>query len=81
MLRDWHWNWSTFYYYRKHFSYLYAVYKTHRKLLRYIFNIIFFVIFLNKDQRLKNFASASGLINAMLGKKSWYRFKSSDQEN
>ena len=25
MLRNWHWMWSTFYYYRKHYSYFYAV--------------------------------------------------------
>ena len=47
MSRNWHWMWSTFYYYRKHYSYLYAVYKTYGKLFRSIFNTLLFIILLN----------------------------------
>ena len=83
MLRNWHWMWSTFYYYRKHYSYLYAVYKTYGKLFRSLFNTLLFIILLNKKKRTIYYARAFGIINAMLGKKSWYRIKSlfSDQES
>ena len=83
MLRNWHWMWSTFYYYRKHYSYLYAVNKTYGKLFRSIFNTLLFMILLNKKKRTIYYARAFGIINAMLGKKSWYRIDSlfSDQES
>ena len=81
--RNWHWMWSTFYYYRKYSGYLYAVYKTFRKLFRSIFNMFFFTIFYNKKKRAIYYARAFGIINAMLGKKSWYRVNIlfSDQES
>ena len=83
MLRNWHWMWSTFYYHRKHYSYLYAVYKTYGKLFRSIFNTLLFIILFNKKRRNVYYARALGIINGMLGKKSWYRIESlfSDQES
>ena len=83
MLRNWHWMWSTFYYYKKYNGYLYAVYKTYGKFFRSILNMLLFTILFNKKQRTIYFARAFGIINAMLGKKSWYRVKSnsSDLEN
>ena len=76
MLRNWHWMWSTFYYYKKYNGYLYAVYKTYGKFFRSILNILLFTILFNKKQRTIYIARAFGIINAMLGKKSWYRDKS-----
>ena len=83
MLRNWHWMWSTIYYHRKHYSYLYAVYKTYGKLFRSIFNTLLFIILFNKKKRNVYYARALGIINGMLGKKSWYRIESlfSDQES
>jgi len=83
IFRDWHFMWSTFYYYKKYYGYLYAVYKTYGKLFRSIFNMVLFAILFNKKQRTIYYGRTFGIINAMLGKKSWYRVKSliSDQES
>jgi GT2 family glycosyltransferase len=83
VFKDWHFMWSTFYYYKKYYGYFYAVYKTYGKLFRSIFNMILFTILFNKKKRTIYYARTFGIINAMLGKKSWYRVKSllNDQEN
>jgi GT2 family glycosyltransferase len=83
MFKDWHLMWSTFYYYKKYYGYSYAVYKTYGKLFRSIFNMILFTILFNKKKRTIFYARTLGIINGMLGKKSWYRVKSltNDQEN
>ncbi len=75
MLRNWHWMWSTFYYHQKYYGYFYAVYKTYGKLFRSIFKMILFTIIFNKKKRKIYFARIYGIINAMLGQKSWYRIK------
>ena len=83
IFRDWHFMWSTFYYYKKYYGYFYAVYKTYGKLFRSIFNMILFTILFDKKKKTVYYAKAFGLLNAMLGKKSWYRVKSlfNDQES
>ena len=83
IFRDWHFMWSTFYYYKKYYGYFYAVYKTYGKLFRSIFNMILFTILFDKKKSTFYYGRAFGLLNAMLGKTSWYRVKSlfSDQEN
>ena len=72
-LRNWHWMWSIFYYHRKYYGYLYAVYKNYGKLFRSIFNMILFTILFNKEKRTIYYARTFGILNAMLGRKSWYR--------
>ncbi len=83
IFKDWHFMWSTFYYYKKYYGYFYAVYKTYGKLFRSIFKMVLFTILFNKKKRTMYYARTFGIINAMLGKKSWYRVKSllNDQEN
>ncbi len=78
MLRNWHWMWSTFYYHKKYYGYLYAVYKTYGKLFRSIFKMILFSILFNKKKKTIYSARALGILSAMLGKKSSYRIKSNN---
>ena len=73
MLRNWHWMWSTFYYQKKYYGHLYAVYKNYGKLFRSMFNLFLYTILFNSQKRKIYYARTSGAINAMLGKKSWYR--------
>jgi GT2 family glycosyltransferase len=73
ILRNWHWMWSTFYYHKKYYGHLYAVYKNYGKLFRSIFNLFLYTILFNTKNRKIYSARTSGLLNAMLGKKSWYR--------
>jgi len=73
MLRNWHWMWSTFYYHKKYYGHLYAVYKNYGKLFRSLFNMFLYTFLFNTKNRKIYSARTLGLLNAMLGKKSWYR--------
>ena len=76
--------WSTFYYFKKQYGYFYAVRKTYGKLFRSLFKMILFTILFNRFKRTIYYARFFGIINSMLGRKSWYRVKSlepNDQEN
>ena len=73
MLRNWHWMWSNFYYHKKYYGYLYAVYKNFRKFFNSVFNLFLYTILFNVEKRKIYYAKTSGTLNAMLGKKSWYR--------
>jgi|TARA_B110000503_G_scaffold136900_1_gene220147 N-acetylglucosaminyl-diphospho-decaprenol L-rhamnosyltransferase len=72
-LREWHWMWSTFYFYRKNYGYLFAIKKTIGKLLRSFFKAIFYTIILNKRMKSKYISRFNGLLNSIAGKKSSYR--------
>ncbi len=73
--RNWHWMWSTFYYNRKHYGYFYSLFKISGKLLSSLINLIFFSIIFKNEKRKIYFQRFSGLINSILGRKSWYRPK------
>ena len=73
MLRNWHWVWSNFYYHKKYYGYLYAVYKNFRKFFNSVFNLFLYTILFNVEKIKIYYAKTSGTLNAMLGKKSWYR--------
>jgi GT2 family glycosyltransferase len=76
MMRSWHWMWSTFYYHKKHSSYLNAFSLMYGKLVRAFFKMIIFSLFYNKKKQKMYYARLSGLFSAMIGKKSSYRIKS-----
>jgi N-acetylglucosaminyl-diphospho-decaprenol L-rhamnosyltransferase len=72
-LRNWHLMWSSFYYNKKNYSYNYA-FKLHIiSLIKSIFKVIFFAIFLNKHHCTKHLYRFLGLFNAMIGKSSSFR--------
>ena len=73
--RNWHWMWSTFYYNRKHYGYFFSLLKTSGKLFSSLINLIFFSIIFKNEKRKIYFQRFSGLINSILGRKSWYRPK------
>ena len=72
-LKDWHYMWSSFYFYRKNYSYIYAFNKFFGKFLSSFFKIIFYSIILQKINRDKYLYRFLGLINSILGKSSSYR--------
>jgi N-acetylglucosaminyl-diphospho-decaprenol L-rhamnosyltransferase len=71
--RNWHWMWSSFYYNKKYNGYVLAVIKSVPKLLTSIIKVIFYFVIFQRKRRLIYFHRLSGLINSILGKKSWYR--------
>ncbi len=73
--RNWHWMWSTFYFYKKHYGYSIAMIKILPKLFS---SSIKFVIFFITFQKYKSEIykhRLSGIINSVLLRKSWYRPK------
>ena len=76
MFRNWHWMWSSFYYYKKHNNYFYALFKMSGKFIKSIFKTIVFSIFYNKKKQTMYFARFYGLLCSFLGIKSFYRVKS-----
>ena len=76
MFRNWHWMWSTFYYHKKHYNYFYALVKISGKLVRSFFKMIIYTINYDKKKQTMYYARFLGIINSMIGRKSWYRVKS-----
>ena len=73
--RNWHWMWSSFYYNKKYYGFVISFLKIIPKILKSLFKMLFYSIFFNKIKRSIYFNRLSGLINSILGKKSWYRPK------
>jgi len=73
MIRSWHWMWSTFYYHKKHKGYFKAFFLMFGKLIRSFCKMIIFSFFYNKKKKLMYYARFSGLLNSMIGRKSWFR--------
>ena len=73
--RNWHWMWSSFYYHKKYNGFCYAIAKVFRKLISALLKTLFYLIVFNKNKKKIYYQRASGLINSIIGKKSWYRPK------
>jgi len=73
--RNWHWMWSTFYYHKKHNGFIISFLRVLPKLGSAVLKIIFYTLFLNKEKKEIYYHRYSGLINAIMGKSSWYRPK------
>ena len=73
--RNWHWMWSTFYYNKKYSGYLISLIKIFPKLIKSFFKTIFYFLILNKKKGFIYLHRMLGILNALLGQKSWYRPK------
>jgi N-acetylglucosaminyl-diphospho-decaprenol L-rhamnosyltransferase len=71
-LRQWHFMWGKFYYYKKHFSLLNAYLMTLPDFFKSIIKMSCFY-FINKNKFNIHRNRFSGLLNAFLGKTSWKR--------
>ena len=67
--RNWNYLWSSFYYNKKHYGFLFSFFKHLSKLFRYLIGTIFF-FFLSKNRFLSNKFRFLGLLSSMLGIKS-----------
>jgi len=72
-LRNWHYMWSYFYYHKKNDGYLKALQVSVGKLIRSFIKIIFFTIIFNRKKKINYLFRFLGLLNSMLGKKSYFR--------
>ena len=73
--RNWHWMWSTFNYHRKYKGFFISFLIILPKLSSAIIKVLIYFLIFNKEKRKIYYQRLSGLINAILGKSSWYRPK------
>ena len=71
--RNLHWMWSSFYFHKKHKGFIIALIIIFPKLFSSLLKTIFYQLILDKKKRDIYFCRLSGIINSILGKKSWYR--------
>ena len=73
--RNWHWIWSKFYYNKKHYGFFVALINGFPIFLKANFKFLFY-LFLNKPKKKQIYLQrVLGFVNALLGKKSFYRPK------
>ena len=71
--RNWHWMWSTFYFHKKYKGFFLALIIIFPKLFSSFAKTIIYSLFFNKNKRDIYFCRLSGIINSIVGNKSWYR--------
>ena len=71
--RNWHWMWSTFYYHKKYKGFFLALLIIIPNLLSALTKIIFYLITFNKNKKDIYYCRLSGILNSIIGNKSWYR--------
>ena len=74
-LREWHWMWSSFYFYKKNHSYFFALKKMFGKFIKSFIKLCFYSITFQKNKMKKYSYRFSGIYNAMIGKPSFLRLK------
>ena len=71
--RNWHWMWSTFYFHKKYKGFIIALLIILPKIFSSLIKIVFYQIIFNTEKRNIFICRLNGIINSILGKKSWYR--------
>ena len=71
--RNWHWNWSKFYFRKKHYGFFKAFFSGFLIFIKSIFKSIIFLLINNKFKSKLYYCRASGFANALLNKSSYYR--------
>jgi len=71
--RNWHYNWSKFYFYKKHHGYFYGLRKTLKTFIKSFFKMLFCILKNDKKEFELYKAEFTGLTNAYLLKKSSFR--------
>ncbi len=72
-IREWHWMWSSFYFYKKNYSYLRAFYKMIGKLIKSFFKFNYYFLTFQKENREKYYYRFMGILNSMIGRSSFFR--------
>jgi len=75
--RNWHWVWSKFYFNKKHYGFLNAYIKVCPIFISATFKMLFY-FFINKRKKEIYLFRVLGFLNAIIGKKSFYRPKIND---
>ena len=71
--RNWHWIWSKFYFNKKHFGYSIAFLDGFPKFIASVTKYFFYLLTKNKIKKKIYLNRASGFLNGVKNKPSWYR--------
>ena len=71
--RNWHFSWSKFYFFKKHYNYLYALKKIIPNIYQNLLGILLSIIKINMTDAKLHLASLKGALNAIILNKSKYR--------
>ena len=74
-LRNWHWMWSKYFYNKKHYGFLVALFRVTPNLLSSIFKYLFFSFFVNEEKKMIYKMRYLGIINSIFSRKSWMRIE------
>ena len=75
LTRAWHYNWSKFYYYKKNYSYFFALRKISPNIIKNIKKILKNILLFNKKNIIIGITEFSGILSSILCHKSSYRAK------
>ena len=73
--RNWHYCWSKFYFYKKNYSYTFALKKISPNFITAIKSLIFNLLKINSSGILISIAQISGILNSLMLKSSSYRIE------
>ena len=73
--RNWHWMWSTFNYHKKYKGFIISFFIILPNLSSAVIKVLNYSLIFNKGKKKIYYQRLSGLINAIIGKNSWYRPK------
>jgi len=73
--RNWHYLWSKFYFYNKHYNYFFAFYKIFNQFISALIKSTFYSFTVNENKKRVYKARLSGCWNSIKLNKSWYRPK------
>jgi len=72
-IRNWHWMWSKFYFNKKHYGFLNALLKIVGNFISSFVKFLFYSLFFNSHKKKIYKMRFLGLINSIIGKKSYLR--------
>ena len=71
--RNWHWMWSTFYFHKEYKGIFIASILISPKFLSSLIKVVFYTLAFNKEKKDIYYYRLNGILNSIIGKKSWYR--------
>ena len=74
-IREWHWMWSSFYFYKKNYGYMNALLKMSGKFIKSFLKLIYFSLTFQKQKKEKYVYRFFGIFNSMIGNPSSFRDK------
>ena len=71
--RNWHYNWSRFYYLKKHYGKFFAFKKSFNTIIKILIKLVKAIIFFKTKEKKYIYAELCGLITSMMNKRALYR--------